>query len=308
MHEPHCTYMLQLARISAVSCLSLAVAYDQPALVCRSSRRRQQRLTHDLSASGFVCLDLPSVHPLPASDRICLLKRRLPSASNSLFRPNPGTPRSARHFCLLPSSSTGSKPRRRPVSAISADVGTPSATTSELKTTLLICSLPDPSADDACTRPSSPDLATAPSSPSSIGLPRSSARNPSCSACSVAAEPIACPDLPLVRPHLSAFDPSTTGTGCSVGFFRSVARRRSSTARRPLLVDRPSLAVGRCPPVAAALAAGGVFPFLGKKVEHPITMLQQHTKISVHPQCTLFGAPSAAYLSWYFLIYHVISR
>ncbi|KAL5991150.1 hypothetical protein ACLOJK_012056 [Asimina triloba] len=75
---------------------------------------------------------------------------------------------------------------------------------------------------------------------------------------------------------------------------RSAARRRCSVARRPLPVDarrRPSAAARCLPPAAAALAAGGVFSFLGKKVEHPITVLQQHTKISVHPQ-VLFGTPA----------------
>ncbi|KAL5979806.1 hypothetical protein ACLOJK_038917 [Asimina triloba] len=38
-----------------------------------------------------------SGRPLPASDGICLLKRHLPSASSGSFRPDPGTPRSARH-------------------------------------------------------------------------------------------------------------------------------------------------------------------------------------------------------------------
>ncbi|KAL5993048.1 hypothetical protein ACLOJK_013968 [Asimina triloba] len=60
----------------------------------------------------------------------------------------------------------------------------------------------------------------APSSPNRVGLPQSFARNPSCSTRSVAAEPIACPDLLLVRPHLSALDPSVTDTGYSVSSFR----------------------------------------------------------------------------------------
>ncbi|KAL5988368.1 hypothetical protein ACLOJK_036132 [Asimina triloba] len=54
--------------------------------------RRQQRLTHDPSAR------LQSVAWIILQKPVSSIRQRLPSASSGLFRPNPGTPRSARRI------------------------------------------------------------------------------------------------------------------------------------------------------------------------------------------------------------------
>ncbi|KAL6002931.1 hypothetical protein ACLOJK_023153 [Asimina triloba] len=69
-----------------------------------------------------------------------------------------------------------------------------------------------------------------------------------------------------IRP--SQHPPSSSASALHCSSVVSV-RRCLSAAASPLAVCCPSMPVRRLPPAAAALAASGVFSFLGKKVEHP---------------------------------------